>query len=73
MTGTVSLVCTRCGCKRLTDAAGTGGYDDRGCIVHEKCKTPVAESRYFTQRKRQKKQKQAALHAVKQHEELTNA
>jgi hypothetical protein len=52
-TGTVSGYCTRCGCKRAN-------HDDAGCVLHTKCKTSDAESRYFTARKRQPKQKQAA-------------
>jgi hypothetical protein len=39
--------------------------DDAGCVLHLKCKTSDAESRYFTKRKRQQKKSQVALHELK--------
>lgn len=52
-TGTVSGYCTRCGCKRAN-------HDDAGCVLHEKCKTSDAESRYFGKRQKKEKKSQVA-------------
>jgi hypothetical protein len=65
-TGTVSVYCTRCGCKRAN-------HDDAGCVLHTtKCRTSDAESRYFTKRKRQQKKSQVAADYELKRQEVQN-
>lgn len=54
--------CLRCGCSRRF-------HTDDGCLGHLKCKTGIAESRYFVER-RSEKAKTLADYELKRTDEL---